>query len=173
MEKLASASDLATIQNYLNNIPILYAQWITQQETTLKVENEEQRTTARELYRCAKTVQGRIQAGINCLADPLALEAFRLMNQAIATSIRQRLSHNSDKQPADFDSPQWRPFQLAFILMNLQGIFDPNHHDRNIVDLLFFPTGGGKTEAYLGLAAFTVLLRRLRHPDLAGAGPST
>ena len=49
---------------------------------------------------------------------------------------------------------------------------DPTHNDRERVDLLFFPTGGGKTEAYLGLAAFTIVLRRLRHPGSRGAGMS-
>src|SRR5260370_1201291 len=64
------------------------------------------------------------------------------------------------------------PFQVAFILMNLKGIAEPNHVDRAVVDLLFFPTGGGKTEAYLGLAAFTLVLRRLRHPGVTSAGLS-
>ena len=49
---------------------------------------------------------------------------------------------------------------------------NPTHHDRSVVDLLFFPTGGGKTEAYLGLAAFTLVLRRLRHPGIQSAGVS-
>jgi hypothetical protein len=56
--------------------------------------------------------------------------------------------------------------------MNLRGIAVPGHTDREVVDLLFFPTGGGKTEAYLGLAAFTLLLRRLRNPGLKSAGLS-
>src|SRR5919108_1694705 len=68
--------------------------------------------------------------------------------------------------------PQWRPFQLAFLLMNLPGIVHPEHDDREVVDLLFFPTGGGKTEAYLGLAAFTLVLRRLRNPEVNSAGLS-
>ena len=68
------------------------------------------------------------------------------------------------------EAPAWRPFQLAFILLNLAGIADSADADREIVDLLFFPTGGGKTEAYLGLAAFTLLLRRLRQPTVASAG---
>ena len=56
--------------------------------------------------------------------------------------------------------------------MNLKGIAQPDDTDREIVDLLFFPTGGGKTEAYLGLAAFTLVLRRLRNPGLSSAGVS-
>ena len=56
--------------------------------------------------------------------------------------------------------------------MNLKGIADPTHADREVVDLLFFPTGGGKTEAYLGLAAFTLVLRRLRIRVSASAGLS-
>ena len=57
---------------------------------------------------------------------------------------------------------EWRPFQLAFILLNLAGLVEKTHADRELVDLLFFPTGGGKTEAYLGLAAFTIAHRRAR-----------
>src|SRR5262249_45362421 len=67
------------------------------------------------------------------------------------------------------------PFQLAFILLNLPGVVDPADPHRDTVDLLFFPTGGGKTEAYLGLSAFAMMLRRLRHPGdggRAGAGVS-
>ena len=172
METLATAPDLATLHRYLDNIPIAYGQWIEQQRGRITNLTGKQGETARDLYRDAERVKERIQGGIDCLADPDALEAFQRMNRAIAVSLRQRLSHNSDQKPKEFTPPKWRLFQLAFILMNLQGIVDPTHSDRQIVDLLFFPTGGGKTEAYLGLAAFTLILRRLRHPDLAGAGLS-
>ena len=102
-----------------------------------------------------------IEEGIALLADARALGAFRLMNQALSAAASRR-------RPGE--RPRWYPFQLAFILLNLRGLVTPEHGDRETVDLLFFPTGGGKTEAYLGLAAFVLVWRRLAHPGLGGCG---
>jgi len=65
-------------------------------------------------------------------------------------------------------SAAWRPFQLAFLLMNLEAVSDVSSTDRLAVDLIWFPTGGGKTEAYLGLSAFSIFLKRLRNPEHSG-----
>ena len=94
------------------------------------------------------------------------------MNRVMARAARQRGSTMDKKPPEEQRTPSWRLFQLAFILLNLEGLADPTHDDRPIVDLLFFPTGGGKTEAYLGLAAFAIARRRLANPGLEGAGLS-
>ena len=80
---------------------------------------------------------------------------------------RRRLEH---KNLSDFDTRKnhsWRPFQLAFILLAVPSLVDPTHQDRTstleaAADLLWFPTGGGKTEAYLGVAAFTMGIRRIQ-----------
>lgn len=72
----------------------------------------------------------------------------------------------------DFKDPAWRPFQLAFMLMSIKSITLDNPEDdnpeRDIVDLIWFPTGGGKTEAYLGLTAYTIFHRRLAHKECSG-----
>ena len=76
---------------------------------------------------------------------------------------------NSDKP----EPLRYRPFQLAFLLLSIEGIVNENSDDRNkIVDLIWFPTGGGKTEAYLAVAAFTILWRRLNNDAETSKGTS-
>src|SRR6185503_10462083 len=108
--------------------------------------------------------------GIGCLTDAGVFKAFVLANRAMAAAARRREAQLDGTKPEAVAPPEWRMFQLAFLLMNLRGVAEPGHNDREIVDLLFFPTGGGKTEAYLGLAAFMMILRRLRKPGLSSAG---
>ena len=136
-------------------------------ERTSRRSQGARRETAEELLRFAGIAADRIERGIAVLAeDADALDAFRVANRAVARALRKRL---------EIEAPRWRAFQLAFILLNLPGLADPRDPNRETVDLLFFPTGGGKTEAYLGLAAFAMVLRRLRHPGekgRAGAGVS-
>ena len=129
------------------------------------------RDTAEQLLDFAEMAADRMAHGVARLGeDADLLDAFRVANRAVARALRQRL-----RAQIGADGPRWRPFQLAFLLLNLPGLADPLDKHRETVDLLFFPTGGGKTEAYLGLAAVAMVLRRLRHPGddgLAGAGVS-
>jgi membrane-associated phospholipid phosphatase len=127
--------------------------------------------TGQDLVNRAHVAANRIESGIELLTTPDCLEAFRIANKCMAEAGRRRLGVMQGKPPEEV-KPSWRPFQLAFLLMNLRSIAEPGCDDRDVVDLLFFPTGGGKTEAYLGLAAFTLVLRRLRNPGITSAALS-
>ena len=168
METLAS-SRLDLLKSGLSPLVSVYARWIALQRDSLPSQTS-RRQTADELLNRAELARSRIEAGIARLDDPVALRAFQIANDVMAQAARRRVALQSGRNAADVEPPSWYPFQLAFILLNLSGIADPLHADREVVDLLFFPTGGGKTEAYLGLAAFTVVLRRLRAPTVASAG---
>lgn len=118
----------------------------------------------------------RIREGLELLsADSQAAEAFRFANRAmwqqrIHLLYAQSCRRGETVTLEDIDIPdnrRWYPFQLAFILLNLPSLTDVNHPDRShqtqaVADLLWYPTGGGKTEAYLGLTAYTFGLRRLQ-----------
>ena len=171
MEALSILRDGKDAQDQLGAFVSNYKEWIKVQEKSLDALSTRRKETAQELLHRANLAADRIQKGIDLLADPQCLEAFRIANKAMAAQGRRRLALQWNKPPEEI-TPAWRPFQLAFILMNLNGIAEPTSDDRELVDLLFFPTGGGKTEAYLGLAAFTLVLRRLRNPGLSSAGLS-
>lgn len=175
MEDLAEASaDVATLEAALNQLPIAYAMWAQEQAKLIPdLDGARRQEVARKCLADIGSARQRIEGGIARLkSDPTSREAFRIMNRVMARANRQRGSTINGKPPSEQKQPTWRLFQLAFILLNLEGLADPTHADRPIVDLLFFPTGGGKTEAYLGLAAFAIARRRLDNPGLEGAGLS-
>jgi hypothetical protein len=171
MEALAAAPTAEALRNLLSPMVSAYAQWIDEQRVKCPT-GQKRLSVAKDLLDRAAIAKDRIAAGLSALDDPQVLDAFRIANRAIALAIRQRATYKKNITPESVAPPTWRPFQLAFLLMNLVGIANPEHSDRELVDLLFFPTGGGKTEAYLGLAAFTLVLRRLRHPGIDSAGLS-
>ena len=169
MEALGSLADGKAAQTALLPLVDQYRAWINQQRDRMTGWSAPRCETAGQLLWLAERAADRLQGGVEVLAkDADALDAFRVANRAVGRALRQRL--------AEIQSPRWKAFQLAFVLMNLPGLADPKDPHRETVDLLFFPTGGGKTEAYLGLAAFTMVLRRLQHREsdrgLGGAGVS-
>lgn len=169
MEALASVESGADARRRMAALVSHYRTWIDGQRRKAPQQGP-QREVSDELLSRASLAADRIDAGLQLLDDVKVIQAFRLTNRAMAMAARQRRAQERGVEPAAVPPPEWRPFQLAFLLMNLRSIADPRHADRDLVDLLFFPTGGGKTEAYLGLAAFTIFLRRLRDPGLTSAG---
>ena len=155
MDVLGALPDGQQATDALNPLVAEYRAWIESRRQDIAALPDGRRETAEALLHSAGVATERIERGIAVLAeDADALDAFRMANRAVGLALRKRQG---------VMEPEWRAFQLAFMLLNLAGLADAEHADRRIVDLLFFPTGGGKTEAYLGLAAFAMVLRRLRH----------
>lgn len=175
MEALADAPNGAAVGPLVEPLFEQYGQWIADRRKDVpSLPADLQAKAAEHLDDCNEALR-RMRDGLSLIAgDVLVFEAFRFANRAMLMQREksvEALNYQKGKgRVFDADKPAWRPFQLAFILLNLRGIVTPDSADREIVDLLWFPTGGGKTEAYLGLAAFTMGLRRLR--DVTGKRPN-
>lgn len=175
MQTLAAAKTPEDMIDMLQPLPDAYRDWMDLQFEKIQSLPEALKKQAEEhLENCEKACV-RIQKGIDLIVGrPDVFEALRFANHVMAEQRIHALSAVDCRRKSDWSNfpdrsirTQWRPFQMAFILMALAGIVEPTHDDRDVCDLLWFPTGGGKTEAYLGLTAFTLALRRL------GASPST
>lgn len=170
------------IISHLNKVAEAYKNWI---------EDERKSANGNELglkniAKCEQ-IYNRITKGIKLLSEnENALRAFQLANTAIYLQMFQTAQHFSRKKEGfevwernevlqhnfqdyatlQFPSsrvPEWRPFQLAFILQCLTSFVDENSNEKELIDLLYFPTGGGKTEAYLAVSAFLIFWRRINY----------
>jgi len=161
-------STLATVDG-LRGLDLLlddYAEWIDRQRHRVSALDHGLRSTAQKHIAEADQALARMRRGLALLReDAQAMAAFSLMNRAMEL---QRERQDKIRSGAAAGEQSWRPFQIAFVLLNLEGLTDPESPERQYADLLWFPTGGGKTEAYLGLIAYTIMLRRLRNPSAAG-----
>ncbi|MBD5559705.1 MAG: DNA helicase [Clostridia bacterium] len=153
-----------------------YAAWVADLPNRAAHEKRGQRHAAVKHIQACEAALKRISAGIARLAEDTngaVFKAFQLANEAMLMQREQTLKRN--KRPFDpVQDARWYPFQLAFLLYEITSFADPTAAsdnatpDREVADLLWFPTGGGKTEAYLGISAFVIFLRRLRDPDSDG-----
>ncbi|PWF84032.1 helicase [Kocuria rosea] len=178
MTVLAKAN-VRELREGLEPIVTGYAQWLDQQGHRVSDLPRHLRDDAWELIEEAGQVQEQLAEGLeHLLSNEEALRCFRFMNAVMADQrIQTQVASDraTDSSAGIFDARQkvlargplahsWRTFQLAFILMQLPLLTDPASTARSgdlaKAQLLFFPTGGGKTEAYLGLAAYTFAMRR-------------
>ncbi|MGP8281393.1 MAG: DISARM system helicase DrmA [Desulfomonilaceae bacterium] len=177
-------TDSKDFDSKLSALPEAYADWITRQRERISDPKNgliDFEPIANESLNLCETALERIRNGINLIcSDEAAADSFRFANRAMwLQRVRSIIADKGRKSETisfvDADIPEnrtWYPFQLGFILLNLVGVTDLNSDERSseteaVLDLLWFPTGGGKTEAYLGLAAYTMGLRR-RQGDIEG-----
>jgi len=172
-------SIIERLKNFVN----LYGKWITEQKQKTSSNTE----IENHIFNTLDYNLNRLQSNIELLKDDKIFRAFQLANTAMLiqiiisndddfsgkekdlnelksdidyNTINYFKNYNFSKLP--FGNPKYRPFQLAFLLLNIDSITNLKSDARNkVVDLIWFPTGGGKTEAYLSVAAFTILYRRL------------
>jgi len=147
--------------SYINPIPEEYRTWINEKFSKIANLNSVYKKAAeRHLTLCLES-EKRIREGIDLLQNNQDVRlAFCFMNKVMEKQSQWR----------NHCSLVWRPFQMAFILQCLKGIVNEDDTDRSICDVLWFPTGGGKTEAYLGLAIFVLALRRIKKNNGGGTG---
>ncbi|WP_211371332.1 DNA helicase [Paracoccus limosus] len=163
---LARQEDRDEVTNVLRSFARVYEEWIRNvlASSVDRFSGDFRIAAERNLDLC-RTALRRIENGIDTLIrDWDAWKAFTLANAAM--DMQSRFPAKGDRAGPLI----WRPFQLAYFLMVLPGLVDPTDPDRDHVDLLWFPTGGGKTEAYLGLTAFQILHRRLTDGERRNEG---
>ena len=180
--KVLAESPVDELTAKLSPLAEAYQSWIEREKARLAAGDDGldgHLEAAQDSIEKCEAALARIEEGIELLSrDPQAAQAFVFANRAMwlqrirtiySEGVRQDKKPELDEIDADPNSHSWRPFQLAFILLNLASTTDLHHEDRSheteaLADLLWFPTGGGKTEAYLGLTAYVFALRRLQGP---------
>ncbi|MHB8963770.1 MAG: hypothetical protein ACYC5K_11525 [Saccharofermentanales bacterium] len=196
--KMLDMSDIGDFPQTIKELHSMcdsYQIWINQLKNEMpKIDEKYKRTASEHIGNC-ETCLERMRNGIELLRnDATVRTSFQYMNRAM---LLQQIHYNLPLQKwiddghgdIKLDNPvtqlpiitdsltwhdtdnrygKWRPFQLAFILMNLKSMYDNDCSERGIVDLIWFPTGGGKTEAYLGLSAYTIFIRKLKNKNDAG-----
>jgi hypothetical protein len=182
MRELAAASD-EELPQMIRPLVEGYANWLEQSATRAREDDAlgDDPEAVQAILERGRETRNRLVDAVDLLASDADVRgAFRFAMEAMAEQRVHGIYAKARRQDAEaelasFDVPpnhRWRPFQLAFILLNLRALAEPASPLRSdpaeaLVDLLWFPTGGGKTEAYLGLTAFALAIRRLR-PDLGG-----
>lgn len=165
--KFLSDSSKNEVLDALNSLHEGYEEWINNEKkkvTYLEPSFIEQAEI--NLKDCEKASK-RIKEGIDLLSSDIdSLNAFKWANEAMQKQFLWSKNREDKNSNIEINENQkilkWRPFQLAFSLMTLSSVSDRNHEDREVLDLLWFPTGGGKTEAYFLIIAYLLFFRRLK-----------
>jgi len=166
------------VSEFFKVLPERYENWIKEREKeSLSLPPIFQEVAAQNLNLCFESA-GRIRSGIELLSkDKTVFRSFILAHKAMlyqfSISDRIKSSNREAKLPTSDHEGKWFPFQIAFILQCLESLINPKSDYRDVTDLLWFPTGGGKTEAYLGITALLLFYRRLIHKGNGQGGGVT
>jgi hypothetical protein len=158
-----SAQDLGSrpkecVLETLGSLAQSYQDWIESRALQVPSLPETLSDAAEQNLKTCTLALDRMRLGIKFLEnDSKAFRAFQLSNQAIQRQFEW-------KEGSSDSFINWRPFQLAYILVTLESVLDENSKDRDVFDLLWFPTGGGKTEAYLAIIGVAAWYQRLENP---------
>lgn len=180
MATLAGLDGAAQPFESLITLTDAYERWIDRSEAAIGgLAARHQPTAAKHVGECRQML-ARMRAGIRLIeSDEAVRKAFQYANESV---YRQQVETPSETRKVSVDKKQirhvepkpvkdvsrlgrWRPFQIGFLLASLASTADPSDEHRETVELIFFPTGGGKTEAYQALIAFSLFLQRLRGSD--------
>lgn len=173
MAALADWDDEATegIERLLTG----YERWIGDRQAEVAALAEAQRSVATSHLAGCSTFLADAREGWRIATDVAdvrrclrwtskAMADQQLAYRAATRSVNVQRGHVVVEGVAPVDSdetPAWRPFQIVLLLSHIASVLDEQHERRADVDVVWMPTGGGKTEAYLALASFTMLWRRL------------
>ena len=156
LQKLKTTEEnIEEVQKLLYNFSNKYKQWIEALEEKSKLLTEDEQDPANNLISRLNGNYIRVNKGIELLKNTDVARSFTLAHQVMLEYMQIRGVKN----------PTWRPFQLAFLLLTMPSLIDNNDEYRDTVDLLWFQTGGGKTEAYLAIISFLICYRRIKYPD--------
>lgn len=175
----------------------VYGKWIEQQKKNNEKNTDKEKTVSKAIINRLDYNYNRLKSNIECLKNDDAFRAFQLANTAMLIQIiisNDKSFAKEEKEKSEVNKnipyddltyfqeydysrlpfvPKYRPFQLAFLLLSIKGITEPESEERrDVVDLIWFPTGGGKTEAYLAVTAFTIVWRRMMNNETASKGVS-
>jgi len=194
---LFSKLEKAQVIEQLYGFVELYGNWIKEQKRKNQDNTAKEREIGERVTNRLDYNYNRLKSNIGCLHNDDVFRAFQFANTAMfiqiiisndkdftkeekeKSEVNKSIPYNDIKYFQEYDysrlpfAPKYRPFQLAFLLLSIKGITEPESEERkNVVDLIWFPTGGGKTEAYLAVTAFTIVWRRMMNDETASQGVS-
>ena len=156
-----------------------YQDWIEKEQKSSK---DSQTNIGKKIIANLDDTLSRLNEGVELLSnDDTLFRAFQFANTSMLLQFclnendfyKDLQSKNLKTEAPAFSDNQkrfaYRPFQLAFLLISIESTVNPkSKYRKDAVDLIWFPTGGGKTEAYLAVAAMTIVLRRMNLENYKG-----